>query len=229
MRGDKAAEFRLWEIDLRRLLSLIADAPFARTAACLGFFAFVFFVAETPSSPAWAAQEREHLVPEKGACQLFIGPDAMNFASYQPDLSRREYCEDIPSIGRAIIVLDYEQAELRDMLVEVRIVKDVGREAEEPADINSVTVAYREPKLYPNGTINFEHNFNDPGDFVGIVTVTGNHGETWVSRFPFSVGKTFTRTLPTYILLAVAVLAGCLIYLNRIPSRKVSGKGSLAR
>lgn len=235
MPGDKASWFRGCAIDLRRLVSRLAAAPFARTDACFVFFALVLFVAGASSSPAWAAREQERLIADKATCRLFVGPDAMTFTGYQPDLSRGEYCEDIPSIGRAILVLDYEQAELRDMLVAVRIVKDVGHEAEEPADIDSATVAYRAPKLYPNGTINLEHNFNDPGNYVGIVTVTGAHGETWVSRFPFSVGKAFTRSLPTYLLMAVVVLAGCLVSLNRITSRqteragKPSGQGKLAR
>ena len=167
MRGDKAAEFRLWEIDLRRLLSLIADAPFARTAACWGSSPLFSSWRKMPSSPAWAAQEREHQCRRKGRVGSVQYARTYEFASYSRPF-RTEDCEDIPSIGRAIIVLDYEQAELRDMLVEVRVVRRFGREAEEPADINSVTVAYREPKLYPNGTINFEHNFNDPGYFVGI-------------------------------------------------------------
>jgi hypothetical protein len=104
------------------------------------------------------------------------------------------------------------------MKVEFRIVRDVGGEEAENADLKAVTVAYREPKLYPNGTMTFEHYFPEPGYFVGIVTVLGQHGEKWVSRFPFSVGKTFARTLPYYILMAMGVIAGFLIYLRHRPN-----------
>ena len=118
----------------------------------------------------------------------------MNFTGYLPDASKNEFCEDIPATGHTIIALDAEQDELRDMAVEIRIVKDVGGEDEGNADLNAVTVAYRGPRTYPTGTINFEHDFPDAGYFVGIVTVTGEHGERWVSRFPFSVGMSFMRT-----------------------------------
>ena len=117
-----------------------------------------------------------------------------------------------------IIALDAEQDELRDMAVDFRIVKDVGGEAKENADLDAVTVAYRPPRIYPTGTINFEHVFPEPGFFVGIVTATGPHGERWVSRFPFSVGETFLRTLPYYILMGLGVISVFLIYLRHRPT-----------
>jgi hypothetical protein len=150
----------------------------------------------------------------EGRCRLYIGPDIMNFTGYLPDASKSEFCEDIPATGHMIMVLDAEQDELRDMNVELRIVKDVGGENKENEDIKAVTIAYREPKKYPTGTINFEHVFNDPGYFVGIVTVTGDHGERWVSRFPFSVGMSFARTLPIYVTLGLGVVAAFVIYLR---------------
>ncbi len=89
----------------------------------------------------------------------------MNFTGYMPDSSKNEFCEDIPTTGQMIMVLDEEQEELRDMDVELRIVKDVGGEEKENEDLQAVTVAYREPKRYPTGTINFEHNFKEAGLF----------------------------------------------------------------
>jgi len=153
----------------------------------------------------------------EGRCRLFIGPDIMNFTGYMPDASKNEFCEDIPATGHMIVALDDEQEELRDMKVEIRVVKDVGGEAQENENLEAATVAYSPPRLYPTGTINFEHTFPEPGYFVGIVTVTGDHGERWVSRFPFSVGKSFMRTLPVYILLGLGVLAAFFIYLRHRP------------
>jgi hypothetical protein len=163
------------------------------------------------------AQAHGRLGSAEGRCRLFIGPDIMNFTGYTPDASKNEFCEDIPAIGRMIMVLDEAQEELRDMQVELRIVKDVGGEEKENEDIDGVTVAYRPARYYRTGTINFEHYFAEPGYFVGIVTVLGDHGEKWVSRFPFSVGKTFMRTLPVYILLGLGVVAVFFIYLRHRP------------
>ncbi|HEY8125128.1 MAG TPA: hypothetical protein VIF88_06880 [Methylocystis sp.] len=158
------------------------------------------------------AEAHGRLGAAEGRCRLFIGPDIMNFTGYLPEASKNEFCEDIPATGPIIMVFDAEQEELRDMKVELRIIKDVG-EQKENEDLQAVTVAYREPKSYPTGTINFEHTFNEPGYFVGVVTVTGDHGERWVSRFPFSVGKSFMRDLPVYLTLGLGTLAVFAIYL----------------
>lgn len=149
----------------------------------------------------------------EGRCRLFIGPDIMNFTGYLPEASKNEFCEDIPSTGPMIMVLDAEQEELRDMRVEIRIVKDVGGENKEPENLDEITVAHSAPKKYPSGTINFEHDFKEGGFFVGIVTVTGDHGELWTSRFPFSVDRSLFRDLPAYGLMALGVLAASTIYL----------------
>jgi hypothetical protein len=137
----------------------------------------------------------------------------MTFTGYLPEASKNEFCEDIPSAGPMIMVLDAEQDELRDMKIELRIIKDVGDAAKENENLEAVTVAYQPPKSYPTGTVNFEHTFNEGGYFVGIVTVTGDHGERWVSRFPFSVDRSFMRDLPVYLTLALGVIAAFGIYL----------------
>ncbi|GLI92184.1 hypothetical protein [Methylocystis echinoides] len=159
------------------------------------------------------AEAHGRLGAAEGRCRLYIGPDIMNFTGYLPEASKNEFCEDIPSTGPMIMVLDAEQQELRDMKIEIRIVKDVGGLDKEGADLEAATVAYQPPKVYPTGTVNFEHNFKEGGYFVGIVTVTGDHGEQWVSRFPFSVDRSFMRDLPVYLTLALGVIAAFAIYL----------------
>jgi len=181
------------------------------------------------SAALFAAPAHAHgrLGAAEGRCRLFIGPDIMNFTGYLPEASKSEFCEDIPSTGPMIMVLDVEQDELRDMKVDIRIVKDVGESAENE-NIEAVTVARSEPRTYPHGTINIEHTFPEPGYFVGIVTVTGENGERWVSRFPFSVGKSFMRTLPVYLTLGFGVLAAFAIYMHhrrRTPVKTTAANG----
>jgi hypothetical protein len=189
----------------------------------IGLFGFLLLSSFMLVTPASA---HGRLGAAEGRCRLFVGPDYMTFTGYLPDASKNEFCEDIPSTGHMIMVLDAEQQELREMPVEIRIVKDVGGETAENANLEAVTVAHREAKRYPNGTINFEHVFKDPGYFVGIVTVTGEHGEQWVSRFPFSVGKSFIRDMPYYILLGLGVIAVFGIYLKHRP---IAAKSSAAK
>ncbi len=206
MSGDASSSFHDYMRPFKRL------ALAAALAAVAGF-------------SAAPVQAHGRLGAAEGRCRLFIGPDIMHFTGYLPEASKNEFCEDIPSTGPMIMVLDAEQEELRDMKIELRIVKDIGGEDKENENLDAVTVAYQPPKVYPTGTVNFEHTFNDGGYFVGIVTVTGDHGERWVSRFPFSVDRTFMRDLPVYLTLGIGVIAAFAIYLihrRRNPPPQIS-------
>lgn len=152
--------------------------------------------------PFFSAQAQAHggLALAEDMCRLTIGPYNMHFTGYQPDNTRnKEFCEDIPATGRTVVVLDYMEDELRPMPTEVRIIKDTGSEK----DLQAITVLHLPPKIYPSGSVNFEHNFDQPGKFIGLVTV----GEKHVSRFPFSVGETKIWLPPSYFLIAFAGVA----------------------
>jgi hypothetical protein len=126
----------------------------------------------------------------------------MHFTGYQPDNTRnKEFCEDIPATGRTVVVLDYMEDALRPLPTEVRVIKDTGSEQ----DLQAITVLHLPAKVYPNGTVNFEYNFDQPGKFVGLVTVGDK--QLHVSRFPFSVGETKIPLPPSYFLIALAGVA----------------------
>ena len=135
-----------------------------------------------------AADARAHggLAMDEDKCKLRVGRYTMHFVGYQPESPSgpREFCEDIPEIGRTIVVLDYLNDELRDLPTEVRIIKDRGGDAQ----LDDITVLHIPPKVYASGSLNFELNFREPGKFVGLVSV-GENGSRMVSRFPFSVGR----------------------------------------
>src|ERR1700730_2484538 len=67
---------------------------------------------------------------EQDICKLKVGSLQMHFAGYQPDSSRSEFCEDIPRIGRTVIVLDFIDDALRDLKTEVLIVRNPGSAAD---------------------------------------------------------------------------------------------------
>ena len=146
--------------------------------------------------------------------------DLMFFTGYQPQFSRDEFCDDIPSTGQMIVTLDMQESELRDMLTEIRIIKDEGNhikmnglpfltdaELGSPQLLDPVTITHVLPKKYPTGTLTFEHSFPETGKFIGIVTVKNDHGQTWVSQFPFSVGQVFGKSIGIYISLVVVLIA----------------------
>ena len=145
---------------------------------------------------------------EQDECVLKIGPNTMHFVGYQRAGEEQEFCEDIAQTGPTVIGLTAVSPDLRDMAIGVRVVKDVG-EAKEKADVDAVTVFYRAPKVYQNGSMTFEHDFKEPGRYVGIVTVSDELGNHWVSRFPFSVGLYSLMGMLEYILYGAAFVALC--------------------
>ena len=143
---------------------------------------------------------------DEDMCRLRVGPYNIHFVGYQPERSaEKEFCEDIPETGPTIVVLDYIEQELRAFTTEVRIIRDTGSEA----DLEAITVLHMPPRVYPAGSLHFEHRFDEPGKFVGLVTVTGE--KTMVARFPFSVGSggKWWQMLIPFVLVAIG---GAVLY-----------------
>ena len=159
---------------------------------------------------------------EKDMCKLRIGPHEMHFTGYQPDRTdTTEFCEDIPAVGATVVVLDFVNRELRDLPTEVRIIRDTGDESR----LAEVTVLHLPARTYPTGTIHFDYTFPASGKFVGLVTV-GPPGQQYVSRFPFSVGRPYTRYITVAIVAALTAAAAALYYFlvfarrrRQLPSR----------
>jgi len=145
---------------------------------------------------------------EQDECVLKIGPNTMHFVGYQRAGEEQEFCEDIAQTGPTVVGLTAVSPDLRDMAIGVRVIKDVGEEKEK-ADIDAVTVFSRAPKVYQNGSMTFEHDFKEPGRYVGIITVSDDLGNSWVSRFPFTVGVFTVMGIIEYILYGVAFVALC--------------------
>ena len=156
-------------------------------------------------------------------CKLTIGPYTMHFTGYQPEATQeKEFCEDIPATGRTVVALDYIEEALRPLPTEVRIIRDTGAGAEagKEGNLDAITILHIPAKVYPNGSINFEYDFMQPGKFVGLVTV-GDKQE-YVSRFPFSVGE--PKGTSPFILGAIAavVVAAVVFFLRGRKSTKMS-------
>ncbi|MGH2669592.1 MAG: hypothetical protein ACREQQ_11160 [Candidatus Binatia bacterium] len=143
---------------------------------------------------------------ENDMCKLRAGPYLMHFTGYQPlTAPELEFCEDIAGTGQTLIVLDYLDQKLRDLPVEVRIIRDTGDES----DLQRVTVLHMLPALYPRGSVVIDHHFSEPGNFVGLVTVGDQ-----ISRFPFAVGTGGRRAVVLYaVFAAIALGAGALLFL----------------
>lgn len=126
---------------------------------------------------------------EEDKCVLKIGQYLMHFTGYQPEnTGGEEFCEDIPSTGHAIIVMDFVDPQLRGMDADLRIVKTSTWSAAQAYKRGDAAeeVLYIPPQKYKGGSITVDQRFAEPGYFVGIVTAKGN--AEIASVFPFSVG-----------------------------------------
>ena len=154
-----------------------------------------------------AAQAHGGLSMEKDLCKLRLGPYSMHFTGYQPELSgANEFCEDIPRTGQTVVALDAVDEALRDLPLEVRIIRDTGDES----NLEAITVLHLPAKKYPAGTVSFEHRFDEPGKFIGLVM--GGEKHELMSRFPFSVAAGKASREPWLWGIGI-VLAGVLLYL----------------
>lgn len=147
-------------------------------------------------------------------CKLSIGPYTMHFTGYQPESTQeKEFCEDIPNIGRTVVALDYVDEALRPMSTEVRIIRDTGVEPGSEGNLDELTIFHEPPKVYSNGSVTFEHTFPAEGKFVGLVTIRDDNGTEYVSRFPFAVGTGGKSNMPLILgILAVAAGAGTFFF-----------------
>lgn len=164
---------------------------------------------------------------ELDACVLKIGSYRMHLTGYQPETAMgEEFCEDIPETGNAIIVLDYVDNQLRDMMAGVRIIeKDSWTAAQSPSgDDQAKAILDVPPKLYKAGSIKIERRFDKPGYFVGFLTAEKEGQEKLVSRFPFSVGYGKgglsmagggSRMYAIYGIIALVLVAGGVFYLKQ--------------
>lgn len=165
-----------------------------------------------------AAAAHGGLSMDEDKCKLTLGPYTMHFAGYQPQANgNREFCEDIPQVGPTVVVMDMADEALRAMPVEVRIIRDTGDESR----MDAVTVFHLPPQRYPNGSVPLEHNFVEPGRYVGLVAA--GEKQQYVSRFPFSVGEPRTP-YGSYLLMILVPLVGFLLYGASGRARRASEK-----
>ena len=147
------------------------------------------------------AQAHGGLAMAQGTCKLTIGPYHMHFTGYQPDSTHnKEFCEDIPAIGRTVVALDYLEDALGELPVEIRIIR--GTDSED--DLQGITVLHLPPRVYPNGTVYFEYSFDQPCQFVGLVTV--GRKQEHVSLVQFSVDE--SNMSSRRIMAPLAAIAG---------------------
>jgi hypothetical protein len=150
-------------------------------------------------------------------CSAQMGPNVITFSFYQPTQSRDQFCEDVPETGPTTVVIDTMQDELRDMMVEIRIVEAAPNGDDEAAP----NEAYLPPAQFRTGVIQLEHDFKKQGDYVALVRARSEDGrKEYNARFFFSVGEEFLRAWTAVaVATAVALALGAGWYLHSFGRR----------
>lgn len=146
--------------------------------------ALVILLAPAPA----AAISMDKASTIRDQCEISIGPDLIGVVAYMPDRSRDRFCGEFPATGRIIFTIDLIAERLRELPIDVRIVKEPGKPLSEEDDLAPFTVATFAPRVYPGGAVTVEHVFEEAGNYAAFITVTEASGTKRTTRFGFSVG-----------------------------------------
>ncbi len=163
-----------------------------------------------------AAAAHGAVTMENDVCKMKIGGLFMHFTGYQPQSSRAEFCQDIPEVGRAIIVLDMVDKQLRDMPISFEVVRTTasGTIPDFAAVDRNDVIVKLDRRTYPNGSIKADMTFTEPGNYVGMVMA--DIGTPVVATFPFSVGQSsFWRSMVIFVSALVVAAAGVFAWVRK--------------
>ncbi|NBT22005.1 MAG: hypothetical protein EBT19_02550 [Methylocystaceae bacterium] len=146
-------------------------------------------------------------------CIAKLGPNTLAFTFYQPRKSRDQFCEEVPEVGPTIIVIDSMQDELRDMALELRVLKAAELDG---AEKEQIVEAYLPPTIFRSGTIEYEHNFLERGNYVALIRARDQDGsKEYNATFGFSVGESSKREWVATSFLTVSALGGFWLWFRR--------------
>lgn len=136
------------------------------------------------------------VVAEDDLCVINIAYLQAHFKIYVPAATgHREFCEDIPVRGESVFVMEYLHDSLATSPIGFRIIRNTtgkGRFARLSdvlalPDLEAVTVRYEAPATVP-GVYTLLHDFEEDGEYIGIVTAGDDGGRALTAVFPFRVG-----------------------------------------
>lgn len=152
---------------------------------------------------------------EEDLCVINIGFLKAHFTIYQPELhGSEEFCEEIPSVGRTVFVMEYQHDFLKEMPVDFRIIRDTQdfgiyarwEDVQGIADIEAVTAFYQAPAILPDGAFNVDYAFDEAATYIGIVTAQHpTDSRVYNAVFYFQVGGPGYGTLPWFLALAACL------------------------
>lgn len=132
-----------------------------------------------------------------GSCRVSLGNYLVTFTAYQPQLTgTAPYCSEIPELGKAAIVFDFETKALRNMTVGFEITKEPG----------ATRVFYQPPVVHATGTFTRDINFTEPGDYTARITLI-HEGKQYDAQVPFGVAEAHGFSTSTLVIIATILVA----------------------
>jgi hypothetical protein len=143
-------------------------------------------------------------------CVMSVGPAQMMFSAFQENKTDAVFCQHVPELGKTMIILDAKSNELRDMNIEIRVLKDVGqKDWRDDLDANTVTVLPAKKYLERRGTASFNYEFGKEGDYIALVRATSDDGaKEYVGEYQFSVGESADWVMVGGLLAAATTALG---------------------
>lgn len=146
-------------------------------------------------------------------CMLMAGMHEFQVSVYQSG-ARDDSCSDLPSPGTALITLSSPAKEMRDLTTEVRLIKgEEGNATAGSASLDAVTLAYLPPKTYPTGIASLTANFEEPGKYTLLVTMSDGKDMTMSGRHVMTVGAASRQWLYAFLVSGAIVVAAFGYYL----------------
>ena len=163
------------------------------------------------------------VTPEDDLCIIRIGYYRAHFKIYLPqERGHDEYCEDIPATGEAVFFMEYEHSGLGDVPIDFRVIRNVTgqgvftnlEDVEKIGDLDDITIFHHPSAIQPD-VFTYLFQFDDQGEFVGIVTVQQPEtGKIYTAVFPIEVGYTGIPGWTWFILIAILLQVHFLLRTN---------------
>ena len=152
-------------------------------------------------------------------CMLMAGLHEMQVSVYQSG-AKEDTCPDLPYPGPTVVTLTAASKELRDLTAEVRIVRGTEADPAAAAHLDSETLAYLPPKNYPTGVVTLPANFDKPGKYAVLVTVSDGKDMTMSGKLTVTVGQETRRWVLVFALAGIILVVGFGIYIWDFNRRK---------
>ncbi len=149
---------------------------------------------------------------EFDTCVVEIGKYRMHFTAYQQATGGTEHCWDLPGAGKTILVFDFTDTEMRSKPVELRVV-ETGEGGDIAVGGPIKTVAEAPTKVYPQGTVSLESDFEVGKRYMAVLTMADARPLVLKAPIQVVLGGGMTGGMNVFVIALVALVIGAAIFL----------------